>query len=340
MSKNEYILLNGSPIELSLHVFKNMMEKDMLKIPVFKDIIRFNNHSRFFADMTCMHETDEFTSISVNYGNSFNILNDRDIYHEYYSLFLHKNYPLIVNSTVLLNSGRIDIVLTKADSRHDYPGLNGITRFDSNIPGTNTDTRNVQIIRPDEAPDYIKILSRKDHILGDITPLHRSKFSEAELKILLKMGFIDIAYCMFEAWDDVSDQEKTEAYSSLKEHENSGKDMYKNPTYANMAITGSFSIYELEIDCYNLKVDESNTVIFENIFIDNICLKRDFPKYLIDQSDYWVESDIMTDIVDEEFRISTSLLLTEIDPAKNGKAQVTVVNKLINDVRTDHGWHM
>lgn len=340
MPKNEYILLNGSPIELSLNSLKSMMEKESIKIPALNEIIRFSNYHRFFADLNCIHESKEFTTISVNYGNILNILSDRDIYHEYYSLFLHKNYPLIVNGRILLSAGRIDIVLTQADFRKGAPGINGYTRFDSNVPESNTDTRKVKIIRPDETADYIKILNRKDHILGDITPPHFSKFSEEELKILREKGLIDTAYCMFEAWDNVSDDEKSKAYSFQTKHENSGKDITVDPTYANEALTGSFSICELEIDCKSLKIDELNSVLFENIFNDNICLKKDFPVYLNEQADFWVESDVMTDLIKEVFNISTSLLLTKVNPAKNGKATISVVNKLINDVRTDHGWHM
>jgi len=342
MSKNEYTLLNGSPVELSLNGFKAMMKKDMLKIPAFKEILRFNNKHRFFADMTCIHETKEFTTVTVNYGNIDNVLSDRDMYHEYYSLFLHKNYPLIVNDRILISgAGRVDIVLTKTDSKKDGLSLYGYTRFDSNVPEINTDTRKIKVIRPDKTSDYIKILSRKDHILGEITAPHLSKFSAEELKILRKKGFIDTAFCMFEAWDNVSDEEKTEAYMFQTENEKSGNDIYKDPRYTtNEAITGSLSYYKLEIDCSNLNINESNAVLFENVFNDNICLKRDFPEYLKDQADYWVESSVMPVIVEEEFNISTSLLLTQIKPDEDGKVRIKVINKLINDVRTDHGWHM
>jgi len=96
----------------------------------------------------------------------------------------------------------------------------------------------------------------------------------------------------------------------------------------------------LEIDCTGFNIDGSNTVLFENIFQDNICLKRDFPVYLEDQADYWVESAVMVDLMEEEFNITTSLLLTNIDPDADGKVRLKVANKLINDVRTDHGWYM
>lgn len=124
------------------------------------------------------------------------------------------------------------------------------------------------------------------------------------------------------------------------EHEKSGKDIYKDPTYANEAITGMLSLYELEIDCTGLNIDGSHTVLFENIFQDNICLKRDFPEYMEDQADYWVESAVMAGLMEEEFNISTSLLLSDIDPDTDGKVRIMVINKLLNDVRTDHGWYM
>ena len=151
---------------------------------------------------------------------------------------------------------------------------------------------------------------------------------------------MDTAYCMYEAWDDVGDEEKTQAYLVQTEHEKSGQNIDKDPTYTNEAITGMLSLYELEIDCASLNIDTSNTILFENIFQDNICLKKDFPEYLDDQADYWVESAVMPDLMEEEFNITTSLLLTDIDPDTDGKIRLKVVNKLINDVRTDHGWYM
>lgn len=80
--------------------------------------------------------------------------------------------------------------------------------------------------------------------------------------------------------------------------------------------------------------------LFENVFHDNICLERDFPEYLADNADYWVESSVMKDLVKEEFNMWTSLLLPHITPDSDGKTQLTVVNKLVNDARSDHGWYM
>ena len=340
MQKNEYMLFNGSAMEISLNRFKAMIEKNMFKIPSFEKILRFDNDARFLADVTCVYKTEEFGIITVNYGNIFNVLNNRDMYHEFYSLFLHKNYPLIVNGSIVLNTtGRLDIMLTGADSIKDGYCPNGYTGFDLNMPGENADTRGVQVIRSEEIHDYIKILSRKDHTLGNITAPHLSKFSGDELATLRKADLIDITEFMYEAWDS-NDAEKTKAYLFQTEHEKSGKDIYKDSTYANEAITGMLSIYELEIDCASFNIDGSNVVLFENIFQDNICLKRDFPEYMVDQADYWVESTVMSDLMKEEFNIMTSLLLTEIDPDADGKVRLTVVNKLINDVRTDHGWYM
>jgi len=82
------------------------------------------------------------------------------MYHELYSLFLHKNYPLIVNGSILLSvTGRVDIMLTDADSIKDGYHPSGYTGFDLNMPGENADTRGVQIIRRGKIPDYINILS-------------------------------------------------------------------------------------------------------------------------------------------------------------------------------------
>jgi len=123
----------------------------------------------------------------------------RDICHEFYSLFLPQNYPLIVNDRILLSTGRVDIVVTDAENRKNGHCPNGHTRFASNIPGKSSDTRNVQIIQSDEVSDYVTILNRKDHNLGDITAPHLSKFSEEEINILREMSLIDTAYCMYEA---------------------------------------------------------------------------------------------------------------------------------------------
>ena len=324
---------------MSFGRFKSMMEKGQYKTPSFDEIVRFNNEARFLADVTCLYEGENFGIITVNYGNSIEVLDDRDTYHEFYSMFLHKNYPLIVNDRILLSTGRVDIIVTDADSGKDSCPPSGYTRFNSGVPETNIDTRNVHIVRSNEIPDYVKVLSRKDHIIGDITGPHRSKFSKEEVNILRETGLIDTAYCMYEAWDDVTDEEKTKASMFQAEHEKLGKDIYKDPTYANEAITGMLSFYELEIDCSKLNVDRSNTVLFENLFQDNICLKTDVSVYMEDQADYWVESAVMPDLMKEELTITTSLLLTDI-PDADGKVRITVVNKLINDVRTDHGWYM
>jgi hypothetical protein len=204
----------------------------------------------------------------------------------------------------------------------------------------NTDARNVQVIRSEEISDYIKIISKKEHRLGAITAPHLSKFSTEEVNLLREAGLIDIADYMFEAWDHASDEEKLKASMFQTEHEKAGNKIYNDPTYANEALTGAYSLYQLEIDSTSLNIDGSNTVLFENIFQDNICLRRDFPEYMEDQMDYWVESAVMPDLMEEEFNITTSLLLTDIDPDIDGKVRLTVVDKLINDVRTDHGWYM
>jgi hypothetical protein len=340
MQNNEYTLFNGSAVEISLNRFKVMTKSGRFKTPPFEKIIRFDNRSRFLADVTCVYENKESSIITVHYGNIFDVLNDRDIYHEYYSLFLHKNYPLIVNGRILLSTGRLDIIVTDADGRKDNYPSSGYTRFDSGVPETKIDTRCVKVIRANEIPDYVIVLSKKEHTLGDITTPHLSKFSEEELVIFRETGLMDTAYCMYEAWDDVSDEEKTKAYMFQTKHEKNGKKTYNDPTYANEALTGKFSLYVLEIDCSKFNIDKSNTVLFENIFQDNICLRRDYPVYMEDQADYWVESAVMPDLMKEEFNITTSLLLTEIDPDANGNVRLTVVNKLINDVRTDHGWYM
>ena len=340
MQKNEYMLFSGATVEISLNRFKAMMADNMFKTPSFEKIIRFDNKARFLADVTCVYENKESGIITVNYGNIFDVLNDRDIYHEFYSLFLHKNYPLIVNNRILLSTGRADIIVTDADDKKGYCPPSGYTRFDSGVPETKVITRGVKIIRANENLDYVKILSRRDHNLGGTTAPHLSKFSEEEVNILRKAGYIDTADYMYEAWDNISDDEKTQVYLVQTERKKSGQDSDKNSIFGNTAITGNLSIYELEIHCTGFNIDGSNTVLFENIFQDNICLKRDFSKYLEDQADYWVESAVMPNLMEEEFDISTSLLLTGIDPDANGKIRLMVVNKLINDVRTDHGWYM
>jgi len=228
MQKNEYMLFNGPAVEMSLNSFKAVTEKNMFNIPPFEKIVRFDNDARFLADVTCVYETKEFGIITVNYGNIFDVLNDRDIYHEFYSLFLHKNYPLIVNGRILLSTGRVDIIVTDADNRKDNCPPNGYTRFDSGVPETKVDTRNVQIIRSDEVSDYITILNRKDHNLGDITAPHLSKFSKEEVNILREAGLIDTADYMYEAWDGVSDEEKTKISMIQKEYDKLAKETDKH----------------------------------------------------------------------------------------------------------------
>jgi len=340
MLKNEYKLFNGPAIEMTLDRFKSMMKKDLYRTPTFDKILRFDNNSRFLADVTCVYEADDFGIVTVNYGNIFEVLGDRDIYHEFYSLFLHKNYPLIVNGRILLSTGRVDIIVANANCRKDSCPPSGYTRFNSGVPETKVDTRTVHIVQSNKIPDYVTILSRKDHNLGDITAPHLSNFSKEEVNILRETGLIDTADYMYEAWDDVSDTVKAQTSMFQADHEKAGKDSHNDPTYADEALTGDFSLYELEIDCRKLNVDRINTVLFENLFQDNICLKTDFPVYMEDQADYWVESAVMPNLMDEEFDISTSLLLTQIDPDTNGKIRLKVINKLINDVRTDHGWYM
>ena len=336
--KNEYTLLNGSPIEMSLDSFKLMIKSEQFKIPKFQNILEFDNHARFLADIICTYATREFAMITVNYGNSYDILKDRDTYHERYSLFLHKNYPLILNNRILLSTGRVDLILTKVDCENSCHCSNGHTRFSADYPEQNLDTHPVHIIRSEEINKFVKILNQKDHHLGAISAPHISKFSEEEIKMLQNENFIDSDYSMFEAWD-VYDAEKAKAAQFQEEYEKLGGEVYKNPTYANLAITGKITVYDLEIDCSRFNItDSQKTILFENIFNDNICLKRDFPTYLEDQSDYWVESSVMPALAQKEFDISTSLLLSEIEPDRDGKIRLKVINKLINDVRTDHGW--
>lgn len=336
--KNEYTLLNGSPIEMSLESFKLMIKSKQFKIPKFQNILEFDNQSRFLADVICTYATNEFAMITVNYGSSYDILKNRDTYHELYSLFLHKNYPLILNNRILLSTGKVDLILTKADCENSGYCLNSHTRFSAEYPEQNLDTRPVHIIRSEEIKKFVKILNQKDHHLGEISAPHISKFSEDEVDILRNENFIDSGYSMFEAWD-VDDDEKALAAQFQEKYEKSGGEVYKNPTYANLGISGKITVYDLEIDCSRLNItDPQKTILFENIFNDNICLKRDFPMYLEDQSDYWVESSVMTALAQKEFDISTSLLLSKIEPDRDGQIRLKVINKLINDVRTDHGW--
>lgn len=157
--------------------------------------------------------------------------------------------------------------------------------------------------------------------------------------MLKEAGCIDTAYGMDEAWDGVNDQDKNDIPMVLREYDKSAQEKDVSSEYSS-AITGCFSMYDLEIDCAGLSTDGSCGVLFENIFHDNICLERDFPEYLEDNADYWVESTVMKDLVKEEFNISTSLLLQRIIPDPDGKVRLKVVNKLVNDARTDHGWYM
>ncbi len=339
VQKNEYTLLNGSPVELSFDVFRAMMEKSMFRIPTLKNIVRFDNTDRLLADVICVHETNNSGMISINYGNVQNVLEDRDICHDYYSLFLHKNYPLVVGGRILTSPGRVDIVLTDDDGENACPSVTGYTRFGSDIPGQKVDTRLVQIVRAGEISDFVSILSQKDQKLGVIAAPHLSKFSE-DLGFLRKKGFIDCAYGLSEAWDDVSEEEKAKALRFQDEYEKVEGDACKNPIWGNEAITGQLSLYRMEIDCSSFDIEGSNAVLFENIFQDNVCLKRDFPIYMAEQADFWIESSVMGDILAEEFDITTSLLLTNIAPGDDGKVRIKVANKLVNDVRSDHGWYL
>jgi len=325
MQKNVYTLLNGPVVELSLEAFRTMMESDKFRIPTAQDVILFDNYARFLADVTCIHDMEDAgVLVTVNYGNAFDVLSDRDIYHELYSLFLHKNYPLVVGSQLLFSPGRVDVVLTDADRSNGRQSSSGYTRFCSNIPGQHVDTRDVQIVRSGEIHDFVRILSQKNHSLGEITALHRSGFSEDELHVLRKAGIVDEAEFMSEAWDGGSKESDGEVSVVQK----------------NQALTGMFCLYDLEIDCSNFRIDETNVVLFEGIFQDNICLQRDSSVYLEEQSDFWVESTVMGKLVEEEFVIGTSLVLTQIDPDDNGRIRLKVANKLVNDVRSDHGFYM
>jgi len=330
MQKNEYFLFNGSPIEMSFSIFKDLIKSNQFKTPTFEEIVRFKNYSRFLADITCIYETKGIGIITINYGNSFDILDNRDVLHEYYNSFVHKNYPLILNGKILLSRGKIDLFL--ADSGCD----NGSTRFESNIPERHMDIRDVQVVQPDENHKYVKILSQKNHDLGSITPPHLSKFTEKEMNAVKKIG-IDYAHSMFLAWD-ASENEIDKAAKFQDEFEKSGGEVYKNPTYANAALTGKFILYNLEIDTRTFNVDQSNTVLFQDLFSTRVCLKKDYPDYIYDNSDYWVESLTFEDLIEEKFDIRTSFLLTNIQPEKTGKIKITVVDRLINDARSDHGY--
>jgi len=76
MKKNEYMLFNGPAVEISQTRFKEMIAKTMFKIPSFEKILRFDNDARFLADVTCVHKTNEFGIVTVNYGNIFDVLNN------------------------------------------------------------------------------------------------------------------------------------------------------------------------------------------------------------------------------------------------------------------------
>jgi hypothetical protein len=241
------------------------------------------------------------------------------------------DHPLIVGNRILINNGKpgkIDIVLT--DGNNEW----GVTRFDTNNWGHNFDTLDVHIVRSNEIPGVIKIIQQKNHTLGDITPPHLGKFTKEEIDLLKRANLIDYAYSLFESWD-ASDEEKEKASKFQDEHPNS-----ENPIYPNSAITGQFTIYELEIDIRALQIAKPTNVFFENIFIDSISLSKEHSTYVEEQSDYW-EGTAMKTLIYEQFRIVTSLLLSNIEPdKKTGKVKITVINKIINDVRSDYGWFL
>lgn len=330
MQRNEYILFNGgSPIELSFSFFEKMIKSEQFKIPTFEEIVRFDNNFSFLSDIIYVSCTG---IITVNYGNSLEVLNSHDVSHDQYNSFRHKKYPIIVNDHILLSNGNIDVFLMEPGSD------NGTSRFGSNIPGKHKDIRHVQIIRPDELHKFVRILSQKEHRLGSITPPHLSQFNESELDTIKQVG-IDYAHSMFLAWD-ANENEIEKAAKFQDEFEKSGGEVYKNPTWANAALTGKFTVYDLEIDCSKLKIDQSSTIFFQDIFSARVCLENDCPDYISDNSDYWVDSVVMGDLIEEELDIRTSLLLTNAQPDKAGKIRITVVDKLINDVRADHGWQI
>lgn len=326
MQKNVYTLLNGPVVELSLEAFRATMESDKCRIPTAKEVIMFDNYARFLADVTCIHDMEDAgVLVTVNFGNAFDVLSDRDIYHELYSIFLHKNYPLVVGKKLLFSTGRVDVILADDGRSNGCPFPSGYTRFCSDVPEQHVDTPDVHIVKSGEIHDFVRILSQKNHSLGEITALHRSEFSEEELHALRTAGIVDEAEFMSEAWDGGASKESEREVCAVQE---------------NLALTGMFCLYDLEIDCSSFKIDETNVVLFEGIFQDNICLQRDSSKYLEEQSDFWVESTVMGEIVEEEFVIGTTLVLSQIDPDDNGMIRLKVANKLISDVRSDHGWYM
>jgi len=328
MEKNSHILFNGSAINMSLSLFKKMKKNKQFQIPSFEKIVKSDdNLARFLSNVICIHEEEEdegYAIITINHGGELELLNAGPN-TDFYTSFTPKPYPLILEGRILINngkSGKIDMVLTDGSNER------GTTRFDIDNSERNFDTQDVHIVRSDETPGVIEIIQQKNHNLGGITPPHLGKFTKEEIDHIEKAALIDYAYSIFESWD-ASDEEKEKASKFLAEHLNS-----ENPIYPNSAITGQFSIYELDIDIHALQIAKPTSIFFENIFMDNVSLAKDHPIFVEDQSDYW-EGTKMETLIYDQFRISTSLLLSNIEPdKKTGKVKITVINKTINDVRS------
>jgi hypothetical protein len=351
---NEYKLYNGEVIDVNPDTLKAMMVNGMIQVPSFLELVGFDNLARFAGDVISVHNRPDINNdyiVSINYGNSYSVLQKRDTYFEYYHPYLHKNYPLVVHGELLLKEGRRELHVndrTTVEDCGDY--CRTMTGIDEGIH-EHQSTVKVRVIRHNEISKFVKITKTKQNHLGEITAMDLVGYSKEEIELLRKAGLLDNCYAMYEMWTnpkEIPEDYKKEAEADATLHdEQEGKysdtDIDIPAPLSQEALTGHNTMYELEIDCAALGIEKNCAIIFEEIFRDTMNIKdvvsNDDYGYKDMMMDMYHDSDVIKAIFDKTYNISTSLLLTQVEPEKDGFARFTVANKLINDFGTDYGWY-
>jgi len=356
---NEYRLFNGERIELNADTAKALMSTKLMPSNNILDIIKFDNWERFMRDLDDAVKQENMLSriFSLTYGRTVRELNHPDTYKEDYEPFLHKNYPLVVGGSIIMDKVKVlQILVSDNDTCTMTAGNNDKDTLDLGI-------KKVVVLNTEDSAKRIKIIEEKSHSFDQISPLH-TFCTEEEIALLKKSGLVDYNQDMFELWGATIEETSEEVEAAKDAVDISGDTLdalaereerlqksgleYGTPEYDlayfdkphHSALTGTVKFYTIEVDCANLPTGENWAVLFENAFTDEICLGDELTKGGEHLMDYMVESEVVPRIRDEKFKIRTSFALTNIQPDENGKVTLHIINKFIKDLGTDYGWYI
>ncbi len=356
---NEYRLFNGEVIEINAGIVKALLQNAEKPSDDIIDAIKFDNRERFLrdlADHTNQNAGSDIKVFTVNYGSTVRYINHTDMSAEDYEPFLHKNYPLVVDGSIILDKEKICkfSVNIKKDESAFISASNKNDVLDLGV-------KKVTVLKGEEVSKRIKIIKEKKHGFDEITPPHVFCTPE-EIKILKKAGLMDYHESMYELWgshahDNSEEVEKAkhavvwndDEYEKRQEElENDESIEYGDPNYKKrlytdphqQALTGTVKFYKIEIDCTGLPAGSNSAILFENAFEDEICLGDEIEKGGEWVMDYLIDSSVSMKLLKENFKIKTSFALTDIQADENGKVTLNIINKFIKEMGTDYGWYI